>query len=80
MASRPACDRHPNLQMIRCSASGYECPVPGCDRHCDDNGYFDIEVKSGTKDGTLTRQALVREAIMDAIRDRGPSILPGEQK
>ena len=59
MAPRPACDRHPNLQMIRCSASGYECPVSGCDRHCDDNGYFDIEVKSGTKDGTLTRQALV---------------------
>jgi len=49
MAPRPACDRHPNLQMIRCSASGYECPVPGCDRYCDDNGYFDIEVKSGTK-------------------------------
>jgi hypothetical protein len=48
MASRPVCDRHPNLQMIRCSTSGYECPVPGCDRHCDDNGYFDIEVKSGS--------------------------------
>lgn len=80
MASRPACYRHPNLQMIRCSTSGYECPVPGCDRHCDDNGCFDIEVKSGTKDGMLTRQALVREAIMESIRDRGPSILPGKQK
>jgi hypothetical protein len=28
MAPRPACDRHPNLQMIRCSASGYESLYP----------------------------------------------------
>lgn len=81
MALRPACDRHSNLQMICCSASDYVCPVPGCGRHCDDNGYFDIEVEAETRDGTLTRQPVARKAIMDAIRDRlGLSILPGKQK
>jgi hypothetical protein len=64
MASRPACDRHPNLQMIRCSASGYVCPVPGCGRYCDDGGYFDAEVKSETKSDKLARHVESREGKM----------------
>ena len=47
--SRPACDKHPNLQMIPCSlkrtigpSQGHVCPVPDCSRHHDDEGYFDV--------------------------------------
>ncbi len=64
MATCPACDKHPNLQMIRCSLTrtagstrGYICPVPVCGRHLDENGYFDLQVNPGVKDRKPSPQA-----------------------
>jgi Arc/MetJ-type ribon-helix-helix transcriptional regulator len=86
---RPACDRHTNLQMIPCSlkrtpgqAHAYVCPVPGCGRHCDDLGYFDVETR-GSLEGGIRRNRCdaVKAAIMKALEERArPSILPSKQQ
>lgn len=66
MAIPPVCDRHPNLQMIHCSLTtaaftdGYMCPVPGCGRHRDERGYFDVEVKPGAKNDRMNCQTVAR--------------------
>ena len=63
MASHPACDRHPNLQMIprsltrpAGSTNGYMCPVPGCGRHRDEQGYFDVELRPRAEDDSVSCQ------------------------
>ena len=67
MATPPVCDRHPNLQMITCSfkraagsASSYMCPVPGCVRHCDERGYFEVEVKRKANDDRMSCQTVAQ--------------------
>jgi len=47
--THPVCDRHTNLQMIPCAFDRptarvleHVCPVPGCGRHRDDRGYFEL--------------------------------------
>jgi hypothetical protein len=32
-------------------------PVPGCGRHLDENGYFDLQVNPGVKDRKLSPRA-----------------------
>lgn len=63
MTTPPVCNRHPNLQMIPCSltraagsSNGYRCPVPGCGRHCDEQGYFDVELRPRAEDDTMSCQ------------------------
>jgi hypothetical protein len=78
MASlRPVCDRHTNLQMIQCSlkrttgsSQGHICPVPGCGRHYDDEGYFDVvKTKAQLEEsGPKNRQDAARAAILKALR------------
>jgi hypothetical protein len=72
---RPACDRHPNLQMIECwietsngKIPGYECAVPGCQCRHDGRRYLDT-VKEAEEDSTLhkNRLAAARSAILRAI-------------
>jgi hypothetical protein len=87
---RPVCNRHTNLQMIPCSlkrttgqAQGYVCPVPGCGRHHDDEGYFDVvETKALLEDSTpKNRRDAARAAIMKALEDRrSQPFLPYKQK
>jgi hypothetical protein len=61
MTTPPVCDRHPNLQMITCSltraaesTNGYICPVPECGRHCDEQGYFDVELRPRAEDESMS--------------------------
>jgi len=85
--THPGCDRHPNLQMIPCSLKrtngqslGYVCPVPGCGRHRDDEGYFDVVGTRCSLDDSTPRNP--RDvAIMKAVQERlRPPILPDKQK
>jgi hypothetical protein len=76
--ARPPCDRHPNLQMVplqlesrRGKAFVHVCPVPGCGRHHDGQGYFEVV------DGQPVREENVRpsdvlsgERFLRAIRAR----------
>ena len=88
--SRPVCGKHKNLQMIPCSlkrttgqSQGYVCPVPGCGRHHDDEGYFDlVETKPLLENSTAkNRRDAARAAIMKAIQERlRPPILPEKQR
>jgi hypothetical protein len=86
--SRPICDRHMNLQMILCSlkrpsgqSHGYVCPVPGCGRHFDDEGYFDVvEAKALQVSAPKNRRDAARAAVLRAIRDQRPPILPDKQR
>jgi len=75
--TKPPCDRHKNLQMIPFSLqyrtgrmSGHVCPVPGCGRHHNDEGYFDmVEGKPIWEQNTAQRWATsVREEILHAVR------------
>jgi hypothetical protein len=86
---RPACDRHPNLQMIPCSlkttagqAQGYVCPVPNCGRHYDDTRYFDaVETRALLEGSVPSRREAVRTAIVKTLGERlRPLILPYKQK
>jgi hypothetical protein len=89
----PACDRHTNLQMIPCSlkrttgqSHAYVCPVPGCGRHHDDAGYFDVvETRALLKDGIPRNpvDGAARAAITKALDERlrpQTQILPSKQK
>ena len=88
-SARPVCDRHPNLQMVPCPLQrtktpfrGYVCPVPGCGRHHDDNGYFDaMEAKPALPgDSPKTRRDSARAAILEAIeQQRRPPGLPDKK-
>ena len=70
---QPFCDRHQNLQMVPFTfkyptgtITGHVCPVPGCNRHLDDQGYFDLVGGKPVRD-PRTRVASARAAIMRAI-------------
>ena len=76
-SSRPSCDKHPNLQMISCSlkratgpSQSYVCPVPGCGRHLDDEGYFNVVETTVLieESSPKNQQQLARAAIMKALR------------
>ena len=85
--THPSCDRHPNLQMITCSikrttrqSHGYVCPVPGCGRHRDDEGYFDVvQAKPALVDSASRnrRNAAIMKAMQGQLQ---PPILPDKQK
>ena len=86
----PVCDRHANLQMIPCSvnrttrqAPGYVCPVPGCGRHYDDKGYFDVVETAALVGDSIpkNRRDTARAAIMKALEERlRPTIPPDEEE
>jgi hypothetical protein len=82
--SRPACDRHGNLQMIPCSlekpagtVSGHICPVPSCGRRHDGRRYYDEEPMASVpqRSASVNRQAAARSAILSAIQDT-PTPIP----
>ncbi|HYL13612.1 MAG TPA: hypothetical protein VEV41_11285 [Terriglobales bacterium] len=76
--TKPSCDRHKNLQMVPFSfaystgtISGHVCPVPGCGRVHDEEGYFDvIEGKILRAESTKERGTSVTEKILKVIRAR----------
>jgi hypothetical protein len=85
--THPGCDRHPNLQMIPCflkrtagQSHGYICPVPGCGRHRDDEGYFDVvETKPVLFDSASRNQrdAAIMKAMQEQLR---PPVLRNKQE
>lgn len=89
-SSCPVCDRHPNLQMIKCSlkrsggqSHSYVCPVPNCGRHLDDEGYFQVVETTPLLDDRTpkSRNDAARAAIMKAIQEQlRPPILPNRRK
>jgi len=79
---RPVCDRHKNMQMVPCSRKtttgkneSHICPVPGCGRRHNDQGYFDgIEAKPSAQINSQTnRREAARAAILKAIEERRPA-------
>jgi hypothetical protein len=75
-AKRPHCDRHKNLQMVPCSLtrqagseSGHVCPVPGCGRHHDREGYFDRFETRAAQPKPPNRREAARAAILKAIHE-----------
>jgi len=77
--SRPACDRHGNLQMIPCSldrptgtVSGHICPVPSCGRCHDGRRYFDEETITSVPQSSAS---VNRQAAASAIQDT-PTPIP----
>ena len=78
MSTRPACDKHTNLQMIDCWIEtpvgiipGYICVVPGCLRKHDGQGYIPRQRQSlEESDAYKNRLQTAREAIMKAIGHR----------
>jgi hypothetical protein len=74
-STHPVCDKHKSLQMIPCVVerptgwvSGHVCPVPGCGRHRDEDGYFDIAEPRVPAPEKQNKQAAARAEIMRMIR------------
>jgi hypothetical protein len=71
--SRPACDRHTNLQMIDCwirtpdgQVPGYICAVPSCPRQHDGIAYLELSERKGS-DYAKNRLEIARSAILKAL-------------
>ena len=79
---RPSCDRHKNLQMIPFSIKhptgkiSHACPVPSCNRHHDNEGYFDMvdDKPVREEDTSRNRIASARDEIMRAIGAKNRSV------
>ena|ERR671925_577609 len=76
--TRPSCDRHKNLQMDPFSfedptgtISGHICPVPGCGRLHDKEGYFDVVEGKVVRSGNTKKiGSPLKEQILNLIRSK----------
>jgi hypothetical protein len=73
----PSCNRHKNLQMVPFSfedptgkVTGHICPVPGCGRLHDKEGYFDVVEGKITRPGNTKKMRSLKEQILNVIRSK----------